>query len=103
MAVVVHKFPFSNELPEEQIITMPVGAVILCAKMKEDGEAAIWALVDENPTAYEGRTFIIVGTGHVIKEREGNVWVKYVDTILDDRNGTYTYVWHVFEVVTHGK
>lgn len=70
-------------------IAMPSGAKILSVQA-QDGEPVLWALCD--PEAKKAnRTFVIVGTGHLVPENAG----QYIGTF---QLPEYVFVGHVFEV-----
>ena len=101
MPVVVWKYPFPMDVPNERMFEMPKGSRILCAKMKPNGEIALWALINKiekdietvDESDYEMRHFIMIGTGWTIRDKMDKL--VYIDTIVDADN----FVWHIFEVV----
>ena len=79
---------YSLLIKDYNLIEMPFGAEILSFQLQY-GVPTIWALVDPTLEKAE-RRFILVGTGHDIKERG----LKYVGTIkMTDNN----LVYHLFE------
>jgi hypothetical protein len=72
-------------------IPMPMGAIILTAKLQE-GLPVIWAQIDDDPDLPTvDRSFVVVETGTPIKQ----VVTQHVGTLLHDRG---SYVQHVFEI-----
>jgi len=106
MAVVVWKYTFSQDLPSISTFSMPIGAKILCVKMMPNGIISMWALVNKSETNLEERKFLLVGTGHTIKDQPDSVGLTYIGTVLDTYQAEHNwienppvFVWHIFEVV----
>lgn len=87
MARTIYKYTL--EIADDQEITMPRGAEILCVH-EQDHRVCIWAEVvtDRHP---QQRRFIVRGTGYSI---DPNLDKKYIGTVFLS-NGL---VFHVFEV-----
>ena len=76
-----------------QLFEMPVGAKVLRGGLLKDEGPCIWALVD--PAAeMETRSFILVGTAHVIEKEP----LSHIGTMLDVVGPGIQLVWHVFEM-----
>lgn len=84
-------FRYVLEITDDQTITMPVGAHILCVErhLNSESHAEIWAMVN-GKAKMESRRFIFRGTGNHMDGTEG----RYVGTIQTN-NGVL--VWHLFE------
>jgi len=79
---------FALEIEDEQSISMPEGAEILCVQ-EQRGVGCLWAKVNtENPMI--DKTIVIRGTGHPFVEEAG----KYLGTFQIDGG---VLIWHVFE------
>jgi hypothetical protein len=78
----IWKFPLDGE---EQTVSLPAGAQILCVH-EQLGRICLWAEVDPEEPSLEYRRFWIVGTGEP-RPRSG----KYLGTSFIGN-----YVWHVF-------
>ena len=81
----IFKYPLA--ITDEQRISMPVGAEILCVQMQAD-TMTIWARVDD-AAPVERRLIRVFGTGHDASE---SVDLSYVGTVQER-----WFVWHVFE------
>lgn len=84
----VYKYPL--ELKDEQTLTLPRGAKILCTKCVR-GQLCLYALVDPAVEA-EARKFAIVGTGYSLPDSDS---AEYIDTVF---YRTEQLVFHIFEL-----
>ena len=84
MKTAIHKYPI--RLLEQQTVTMPLSANILCAQM-QNRKLCIWAKVDSDESQTIDRTILIFGTGNPMPMAHGD----YIDTVQVD-----SFVWHVF-------
>lgn len=82
----IYKYPLM--VHDEVTIMMPAGANVLCVQT-QGGQAQVWAVVDAE-SAYEPRTFYVVGTGHPMPRDAG----RYVGTFQLEGG---SLVFHVFE------
>jgi hypothetical protein len=74
-----------------QEIMMHKGAEILTAQLQA-GQIQMWAMCfDVGTGEMEDRTFILLGTGRNIDEKQE---LNYIATIQDDE-----FVWHLFEII----
>lgn len=83
----IWKYPL--QVVGEQVVTMPVGALVLCVQMQRN-VPCLWALCDPNAGLTSDRTIQIIGTGHPIGSDPG----IYIDTIQLDGGAL---IFHVFE------
>jgi hypothetical protein len=84
----IWKFPLVVE--DEQVVSMPTGAVVLTVQAQHDLYPCLWAKV--NPTAAPAdRRFRTYGTGHAMKV-DGQRYVGTYQLYGGD------FVGHVFEV-----
>jgi len=79
-------------------MSLPAGAQVLSVQHQETiptEMAQLWALVDDEETEYEIRSFLIAGTGHSISHKIKS----FINTfkMADDR-----LIFHVFEVENGG-
>lgn len=82
--ITIYKYQIQSD---EQKITMPAGASILCFQL-QNTVPTIWAMVDiEQPV--EVRSFRIYGTGWEMDELMN---LRYIGTIQSE-----SLVWHLFE------
>lgn len=89
MAATIWKFPL--EAVENQIIIMPVGAIVLTVAMQYQ-TPTLWALVDPSAVGGVGRRKIaIYGTGHPLPEDYG----VYINTF---QMAGGDLVFHVFDL-----
>lgn len=93
MKKTIWKFPL--RVDDEQIVTMPDNAHILCVQMQAD-EPHLWALVDPEKPPRE-RKILISGTGHMREDLDG--LVNYIGTFQMYGGGI---IFHVFEAVIYG-
>jgi hypothetical protein len=87
----IYKYPL--EVTDKVVITMPLGAEILCVQM-QGITPCLWALVDYNTAKAditEERIIRIAGTGHGITE----VIISYIGTVQLYKGNL---IFHVFEV-----
>lgn len=97
---------FKLDIDVDQIIEMPIGAIVLKTKASRE-DISIWAIVDIE-AELEKRKFSVFGTGDNISDEHINTQYIYIDScIFEDNSNPLAYithisfyVWHVFEVVT---
>ena len=81
----IHKYPIKTI--DEQQVSMPIGAQILCVQEQND-VLTLWARVDDSQNK-EARQICVYGTGHEVNEYD----LAYIGTVQDFSG----LVWHVFE------
>ena len=84
----IYKYPL--EITDKQSVSMIANAEVLCVQM-QTGTPCIWAMVDNDQTEKENRTFFTYGTGYDIPN---DAEILYVGT-YQHMNGSL--VFHVFE------
>ncbi len=82
---------FELKITEEQEISMPMYAEILCVQCQNE-VGCLWAMVNPQ-NEKENRIIIIRGTGHMF---EKDPLKKYIGTFHISKGAL---VWHVFEKV----
>lgn len=88
----VFKYTIQEEAEDYFSLPLPKGAKILSVQEQGD-EPQIWALVDSNAPE-EKRNFLLVGTGHPIKENPEAL--NFIGTFQIDGGA---YVGHLFEII----
>ena len=83
----IYKYTLS-ELHQYQIVLMPKGAEILCAK-EQGNNIFIWAIVDTS-NENEARNFRIYGTGNEVS----NEHIRYIGTAKINGGNL---IFHIFE------
>lgn len=78
----IHKY----NLSQGQTFKLPVGSKLLHIAMQA-GSICAWFEVDAVGETTEKRSFVIVGTGHMVPEG-----TSHVGTVLDG-----IFVWHIYE------
>lgn len=81
-------------IDEQQIIALPKNAKILTVQNQHD-EIYFWALVSQNSSTTENKTFQIFATGGLM-EQAPNIEYKYISTV-QLFNGSLVY--HIFECI----
>lgn len=87
-------YKFQLYVMDEVTIPMQPGAEILTVR-EQDGQLALWAIVDPDRPATEMRRFRVVGTGNPMHAFQPT-W-RYIGTI-QQATAFGEMVWHVFEV-----
>lgn len=83
-------FKYTLSGTDDQVIFMPVGAVILTAQ-EQGGQIQLWAIVQsDSTTPNQGRVFRIYGTGHPLPDDPG----QYIATVQLHEG---SLVLHIFE------
>jgi hypothetical protein len=89
----VHKiFKYPLKVVDEQVLSLPLGAKILCVQ-SQLGEPKLWALVDPD-APQENRVIRTHGTGHPVADTNHNLF--YLGTY--QLQGGHV-IFHVFEVL----
>lgn len=85
----IYKYPLA--VLDEQEVSMPGSAVVLCVQIQAGHGPCLWARVNTE-FSLEKRTFLIVGTGNPFPESKRPP--VYIGTVQQG-----PFVWHVFEKV----
>lgn len=82
----IYKYPI--EVVDEQEVSMPIGAKILCVQLQY-GKPCLWVEVNLDEAVHEKRKVFVHGTGNRYEEHQ-----RYIGT-FQLSNGNF--VFHVFE------
>ncbi|MCH7561606.1 MAG: hypothetical protein IIC67_09640 [Thaumarchaeota archaeon] len=67
---------FELKIEEEQSITMPDGAEILCVH-NQNGVGCLWAKVNREAEGNEDKIIIIRGTGHIFEKQKRKIYWNF--------------------------
>lgn len=84
---IIYKYPL-----EKDEVILPKGAQILTVQIQRNS-LFVWALVDPHQEETETRKVERYGTGELIPEIAGHI---YINTVFEFEG---TYVWHFFQVI----